>query len=61
MLARRRADVTRAWVAALHFDYDGRFLCYSFGMGECNDLGPAVNVWNRYVSVIIGRRSLFDL
>ena len=43
LLARRRADVTRAWVAALHFDYDGRFLCYSFGMGECNDLSPAVN------------------
>ena len=33
---------------------NGRFLCYSFGMGECNDLGPAVNVWNRYVPVIGG-------
>ena len=46
---RRRADVSRAWVAALHFDYGSRFLCYSFGMGECNDLSPAINAEFMYL------------
>ena len=32
-----------------HFDYDGRYLCYSFGMGECNDLSPALNAEFMYL------------
>ena len=32
-----------------HFDYVGRFLCYSYGMGECNDLSPAINAEFMYL------------